>query len=70
MQWWLIALLVWGTLDVLLSLNYIIRKVVFRDERLSVKAVFLAFYDSAYWPLFLVFYGIEGIWREITGRPW
>jgi len=69
MDWWAIIVIVWVAVDIFLSLNYIIRQ-TYRGDRMNWKRIALAFYDSFYWPLFLVLYGVEGIWREITGRPW
>ena len=70
MTWWQIVLTVWLIGDVGLSINFLIRAKHANQAPFTWKVVGMAFYDSLFWPLFAFFYGAEGVWREITGKPW
>ena len=69
MQWYYYVIGVWLLGDIALSINFLAR-----DKRafgkLGWRKVLQAFYDSLFWVVFLVLYGVVGIMEEWTGKPW
>ena len=71
MSWWEIALTVWLGVTVLLSLNHLVRVKRANIIPFTWRIVVQSCYDSLFWPIFLVAYGLMGMKDEITGgRPW
>ena len=71
MSWWEIALIVWLGGDIFLSLNHLIRTKRANLVPFTLGVVVQSFYDSLFWPIFLVMYGLAGMKDEIFGgRFW
>jgi hypothetical protein len=72
MAWWETLLIavgaVWLLGTVLLTINHVVRHIKAYHEMPFIE-ILQSIYDSAWWPVFTIAYGLKGLWTEITGKP-
>ncbi len=65
MSWYFYIPIIWIGLAIPLAINFAVR---YRRAQLNltVRAAIQCFIDSLWWPLYLIVYGLDGVWREIN----